>query len=80
MEPQLTLKDGRVLPLSDEVYNLVLTIVEGKQESIEPALSIDDLEVEFAALFTGDGASTRDLMAEHENEREREERRLQDLS
>ena len=79
MEPQLTLKDGRVLPLSDEVYNLVLTIVEAQQEPVQPAISIDQLEVEFSDLFTGDGASTRDLLAEHNVEREREERKLQDF-
>jgi hypothetical protein len=76
MQPQIILKDGSVIPLSDDVYELVLGIVKAREEAIEPALSIEEVEAEFADLF-GSGPSTKDLLEEHRQERESEERKLQ---
>ncbi|GEM_PF-2739307 len=76
MQPQLTLKDGSIIPLSDDIYELVLGIVKAQEEAVEPASSIDELETEFAHLF-GSGSSTEDLLEEHRRELEREERKLQ---
>jgi len=80
MQPQLTLKDGTVIALSDEVYELVLSVVQVHQPVREPFLSLDGLEVEFADLFIGDAPSTDDLLEEHRRESEREERKLHSLS
>jgi hypothetical protein len=75
MQPQLTLKDGQVIPLSDEVYELVLSIVRAHEAPAGAASSIEALEAEFADLFIGDAPSTADLLEEHRQELEREERK-----
>ncbi len=75
MQPQIILKDGSVIPLSEEVYELVLGIVKAREKTIEPASSIEEVEAEFADLF-GSGPSTEDLLEEHRQEREREEYKL----
>lgn len=80
MQPQLTLKNGTVVPLSDEVYELVLGIVQAYEQTIEPAPSLEALESEFSDLFTGSAPSTDDLLEEHRQERAREERKLQGLA
>jgi hypothetical protein len=76
MQPQLTLKDGSIIPLSDEIYELILGIVKAQDETIEPSSSIDELESEFAHLFDS-GPSTEDLLEEHRRELEREEQKLE---
>jgi len=78
MQAQLTLKDGTVIALSDDVYALVLQIVQ-PYEPLESAGSITALEAEFADLFEN-GPSTTDLLKEHQREVERERRRLQERS
>ncbi len=77
MQAQLTLKDGTVIALSDDVYTLVLQIVQ-PYEPLESAGSVEALEAEFADLFE-EGPSTTDLLEEHRRELEREQRRLQEL-
>lgn len=77
MQAQLTLKDGTVIALSDDVYTLVLQIVQ-PYEPLESARSVEALEAEFADLFE-EGPSTTDLLEEHRRELERERRRLQEL-
>ncbi len=80
MQPQLTLKNGKVISLPDEVYELVLSIVQAHEEAIEPASSIEEVEAEFADLFAQGRPTTADLLEEHRQETEREERKLLGLS
>lgn len=80
MQPQLTLKDGTVIALSDEVYELVLNLVQAYKPVRESSSSLDNLEVEFADLFIGDAPSTDDLLEEHRQETTSEERKLRRLS
>lgn len=80
MQPQLTLKDGTVISLSDETYELVLSLVQAYQSVREPASTLADLEIEFADLFVGDAPSINDLREEHQQELAREERNLQRLA
>ncbi len=80
MQPQLTLKDGTVIALSDEVYELVLNLVQAYKPVRESSSSLDDLEVEFGDLFIGDAPSTDDLLEEHRQETMSEERKLRRLS
>lgn len=80
MQPQLTLKNGEVIPLSDEVYEIVVSIVQAHASMTGPAASLEMLEAEFADLFVGAGASTDDLLEEHRQELAREERRLNRLA
>lgn len=76
MQPQLTTRDGYVIRLTDEVYETVLRLVENQLDSAEPAASIEQLEDEFADLFV-DSSSTRELLAEHADELERERHKLE---
>lgn len=80
MQPRLTLKDGTVVALSDEVYELILGLVQAYQPTRETPASLDDLEVEFADLFNDDAPSTNDLLEEHRQELAREERKRQRLA
>ncbi len=75
MQPNLTLKNGRTILLSDEIYEAVLRIVEEKDEKISPADSIEDLEAEFAELFVSTKMTTDDLLREHAKELEREKKK-----
>lgn len=80
MQPQITLKNGEVIPLSNEVYELVLSIIQAHGEAVEPASSIEEVEAEFADLFAQGGPTTADLLEEHRQELEREERKLREFS
>ena len=80
MQPHLTLKDGKVIPLSDEVYEIVLDIIQTQEEPTNNATSLEALETEFAELFAGDGPSTDDILEEHRRELEREENKLRRLA
>jgi hypothetical protein len=77
MQPQVTLKNGNIVLLSDETYEAVLQLLEKPSVQIEPSNSIDELEEEFAELFSADGASVDDLLEEHSLEIEREKRKLE---
>lgn len=76
MQPQLTTKDGNVIPLTDEVYETILKMVKNPSDFIEPATSIEELESEFSELFA-DSATTGELLAEHDRELDREVRKLE---
>lgn len=76
MQPQLTTRDGNVIPLTDEIYETILLLVRNRSDIIDPAESIDELEDEFSALFV-DSASTSELLAEHAHELTRENRKLE---
>ena len=75
MQPNLTLRNGQTIPLTNEVYETVLQIVEKNVEKVAPADSIEELEIEFAELFASTGATTEDLLQEHRKELEREKRK-----
>jgi predicted CopG family antitoxin len=77
MQPNLTLKNGQTIPLTDEVYEVILRILKTKDETVSPADSIEELEEEFAELFAPNGASASDVVAEHEQELERENRKME---
>lgn len=79
MQPQLTIRDGNIIPLTDEIYETVLKIVKNRSESTNPALSIEKLEDEFSDLFT-DSVSTEELLAEHAHELLRENQKLERLN
>lgn len=76
MQPHLTTRDGNIIPLTDEIYESILQLVEGRTNSVEYVNSIEELEDEFAELFT-DSASTNDLLAEHKFELAREKKKLE---
>lgn len=77
MQPNLTLKNGQTIQLTDEIYEAVLQIIEKKDETIAPADSIEELENEFAELFASTESTTNDLLEEHKQELEREKRKLE---
>lgn len=77
MQPNLTLKNGQTIPLTDEVYEAILQIVEKGNLSASPADSIEELETEFAELFASTEVTTDDLLEEHAQEIERERRKLE---
>jgi len=77
MQPNLTLKNGQTIPLTDEIYEAVLRIIEKKDETITPADSIEELEDEFTELFASTESTTSDLLEEHKQELEREKRKLE---
>lgn len=79
MQPQLTLKDGTVITLADEVFAVVLSIVQSCEVRVEAAASIESLETEFSDLLTTQGPSTEDLLEEHRRELSREEEELRRL-
>ncbi len=76
MQPQLTTKDGNVIPLTDDIYESILRLMGSSSEPVEPAGNIEELEEEFAELFA-DSASTNELLAEHVSEKTREEQKLE---
>lgn len=76
MQPNLTLRNGQTIPLTNEIYEAILQIVEKNREVIAPADSIEELESEFAGLFASTEATTADLLEEHRKELKREERKL----
>lgn len=80
MQPRLTTKEGEVISLTDEIYEAVLLLIEKQNNEVEPVASIEELELEFADLFAADGATLEDLRAEHAQELEREERKLERFS
>lgn len=80
MQPQLTLKTGEVIPLPDDVYELVLSIIRAREDGVEPASSIEEIEAEFADLFAQSAPTTTDLLEEHRQEMEREEGKLREPS
>jgi len=75
MQASLTLKNGKVIPLTDEICETVLQIIEKNGEAIKPADSIEELEAEFSELFTTTGATTEDLLEERAKELKREKRK-----
>ncbi len=80
MQPQLTTKEGAVISLTDEIYEAILQLIEKQNNEVKPVASIEELETEFADLFAADGATLEDLCAEHRQELEREERKLERFS
>jgi hypothetical protein len=76
MQPNLTLKNGQTILLTNEVYEAVLQMLEKNGETISRADSVEDLEVEFADLFDSTGVTTQDLLEERTKEREREKQKL----
>lgn len=76
MQPNLTLKTGQTIPLTNEIYEAILQIVEEKGEKVMPAGSIEELEAEFAELFASTETTTEDLLREHSEELEREKQKL----
>ncbi len=79
MQARLTLKDGTEISLSDDIYQRIMGMVKG-DSFIQPAVSVEELEAEFAVLFAEDGPSSNDLIEEHAGERERDEHLLKSLS
>ncbi|MGI9034888.1 MAG: hypothetical protein ACR2GD_02500 [Pyrinomonadaceae bacterium] len=77
MQANLTLKNGKVIPLTDEIYETILQIVDKNNETVAPADSIEELEAEFAELFTAAAATTKDLLRERAEELKREKRKLE---
>ena len=76
MQPNLTLKNGQTIPLTNEVYDAVLQIVEKEGEKILPADSIEELEAEFADLFSSTEVTTEELLQERKEELKREKKKL----
>jgi hypothetical protein len=76
MQSNLTLKNGQIIPLTNEVYEAVLQIIEKNGETIAPADSIEELEMEFAELFGSTETATEDLLKEHAEELKREKQKL----
>lgn len=73
MQPQLTTRNGNIIPLTDEIYETILQVVKNRSDFVERANSIEELEGEFSELFAE--ASTPDeLLAEHAHELARETR------
>lgn len=82
MQPNLTLRNGEVIPLTDEIYEAVLRVVENEKAKTAPAGSIEELEEEFAELFAAaakNGPTLRDLTDEHRQEIERERRKSENF-
>lgn len=75
MQPQLTTREGEIILLQDDIYEAILRLI--KKNSVEPVASIEELEAEFADLFTTGSATLDDLLAEHAQEFESEERKLE---
>lgn len=76
MQPNLTLKNGQTIPLTNEVYDAVLQIVEKEGEKVLPADSIEELEAEFADLFSSTEVTTEELLQERKEELKREKKKL----
>ena len=76
MQPQLTTREGNSIPLTDEIYEAIVQLVKNQPDSVEPAASVEDLEIEFSELFA-DSATTNELLAEHARELAREKRKLE---
>lgn len=76
MQPQLTTRNGNIIPLTDEVYETILQMVKNRSDFIEPATSMDELEGEFQALFA-ESATTDQLLAEHAQELRSEQQKLE---
>ncbi len=76
MQPNLTLKTGQRIPLTNEIYEAILQIVEEKDKKVVPADSIEQLEAEFTELFASTETTTGDLLQEHTEELEREKKKL----
>jgi hypothetical protein len=76
MQPNLILKNGQTIPLTDEIYEAILKIVEKEGGKIVPADSIEELETEFAELFASTEATTEDLLREHREESKKEDKKM----
>lgn len=76
MQPNLTLKNGQTIPLMDDTYDVILRIISNNVSDIQPATSIEELETEFANLFSSVDLTVDDLIKERAEESEREKRKM----
>ena len=76
MQPQLTTRNGNIIPLTDEIYETILQVVKNRSDFVERASSIEELEGEFSELFA-ESATTDELLAEHAHELAGEKKKLE---